>query len=445
MVVQMTTTLDNTQDTGITTTVELPALRLVQPLGGPRRLARLLIVAFVVTAVAMVFLPWQQAVSGIGRVVAYSPLDRPQAIPAPITGRIVDWYGHREGSRVRKGEVIVQIQDNDPDYLARLERAVTQAELKVEAAKAKIQEYDFQITQLEAFRQFTVAAGNSVLETSRQQVEAASQNLVAAHAELKAAELNFGRKKPLAELGYESERTLDLATRDLQTAKADITRFTANVEAAKADVDAKKSLRESYNSDGNAKIAKARAEREDALGQLASTQKELLGAQTNSERQKLQNVTSPVNGTILRLQAAATGDQVKAGDPLFLVVPDAFRRAVELWVDGNDATLIQPGRKVRLVFEGFPGVQFIGWPSVAVGTFGGVVDLVDATDNGQGMFRILVLPDESDDPWPSDRFLRQGVKVNGWVLLQQVPLWFEAWRQLNAFPLTIPAPNDAAN
>ncbi|MEI6541633.1 MAG: hypothetical protein WCO86_19235 [Planctomycetota bacterium] len=28
----------------------------------------------------------------------------------------------------------------------------------------------------------------------------------------------------------------------------------------------------------------------------------------------------------------------------------------------------------------------------------------------------------------------QGVRANGWVLLEQVPLWFEVWRQLNGFP-----------
>jgi hypothetical protein len=40
-------------------------------------------------------------------------------------------------------------------------------------------------------------------------------------------------------------------------------------------------------------------------------------------------------------------------------------------------------------------------------------------------------------PWPEDRFLRQGVRANGWVLLDVVPLWFEVWRQLNGFPPVI--------
>ena len=30
--------------------------------------------------------------------------------------------------------------------------------------------------------------------------------------------------------------------------------------------------------------------------------------------------------------------------------------------------------------------------------------------------------------------LRQGVRTNGWVLLGQVPLGYELWRQINGFP-----------
>jgi len=418
-------------------TVDLPALRLVQSPRGPRRLARLLLMAFVMTALGVMLLPWQQTASGTGQVTAYSPLERPQAIPAPITGRIVDWYGHREGSRVRKGEIIVQIQDNDPQYLARLEQAVEQAKLKVAATKAKVAEYEFHIDQLQSYRDFTIAAAESVLEGARQKVKSAQQGLQAAQAELLAADLNYGRMKPLADEGYESDRVLDIATRELTVAKTEVAKYTADLESAKADVAAKESTRNSYRSDGDAKIAKARAEREDALGEVALAEKDLLTAQRDVARQSTQDVTSPVDGTILRLQAAAAGDQVKAGDPLFLVVPDAFQRAVEVWVDGNDATLIEPGRKVRLVFEGFPGVQFAGWPSVAVGTFGGIVDLVDASDNGQGSFRVLILPDESEEAWPGAPYLRQGVKVNGWVMLNRVPLWYEIWRKLNGFPLTV--------
>ena len=78
-------------------------------------------------------------------------------------------------------------------------------------------------------------------------------------------------------------------------------------------------------------------------------------------------------------------------------------------------------------------MQFAGWPSVAVGTFGGRVAAIDATDDGTGSFRVLVKPGREDD-WPADRYLRQGVRANGWVMLNQVPLGYEIWRQLNGFP-----------
>ncbi|MEM7457372.1 MAG: toxin secretion protein, partial [Planctomycetota bacterium] len=86
-------------------------------------------------------------------------------------------------------------------------------------------------------------------------------------------------------------------------------------------------------------------------------------------------------------------------------------------------------------FEGWPAVQFAGWPSVAVGTFGGVVASVDATDNGKGQFRVLVTPGDAE--WPSDRYLRQGVRANGWVMLREVSLGYEIWRQLNGFPVIV--------
>jgi hypothetical protein len=127
---------------------------------------------------------------------------------------------------------------------------------------------------------------------------------------------------------------------------------------------------------------------------------------------------------------------VKAGDGLLVIVPDTEDRAVELWIAGNDMPLLSDGRPVRLQFEGWPAVQFTGWPSVAVGTFGGHVALIDSTDDGSGRFRILVRPD-TNEPWPTGLYLRQGVRVNGWVLLDSVKLGYELWRRFNGFPPTV--------
>jgi hypothetical protein len=105
---------------------------------------------------------------------------------------------------------------------------------------------------------------------------------------------------------------------------------------------------------------------------------------------------------------------------------------VELSVSATDVPLLTAGRKVRLEFDGWPALQVSGWPSVSVGTFGGIIAVVDVVDDGKGKYRILVKPDPDDDPWPAK--LRMGSGVYGWAMLDEVPIWYEIWRQFNGFP-----------
>jgi hypothetical protein len=150
-------------------------------------------------------------------------------------------------------------------------------------------------------------------------------------------------------------------------------------------------------------------------------------------RQAAQTVVSPRDGVVFRLIAFETGGLVKMGDPLVLLVPETHDLAVEVWVSGNDAPLVRAGRTVRVLFEGFPAIQFSGWPDAAIGTFGGRVAFVETTDDGQGRFRVVVVPDKERD-WPDTAILRQGMRANAWVLLDVVTLGYELWRQFNGFP-----------
>lgn len=75
-------------------------------------------------------------------------------------------------------------------------------------------------------------------------------------------------------------------------------------------------------------------------------------------------------------------------------------------------------RTERLPFEGSPAVQIVGLPSVAIGNLGGGVNRVFPTDDGQGNSRVVVTPDNlfaRENGWPDDKYLRQGVRPNGWV------------------------------
>ncbi len=172
---------------------------------------------------------------------------------------------------------------------------------------------------------------------------------------------------------------------------------------------------------------------EELTAKEAQALAELNAVDVKLSRQSTQLVTAPRDGAIVKLQAGDKATLVKAGTTVATLAPSDVDLAAEIYVSGLDAPLIQPGRKLRLEFEGWPAVQFSGWPAVAVGTFGGVVASVDPSVSPNGRFRILVKEDPSD-PWPDERYLRLGSQVKGWVLLNTVPLGYELWRQLNRFP-----------
>jgi hypothetical protein len=94
--------------------------------------------------------------------------------------------------------------------------------------------------------------------------------------------------------------------------------------------------------------------------------------------------------------------------------------------------LLFKGCKVRVQFDGWPALVFSGWPSGSVGTFGGLVQAIDRNADEKGNFRILVVQDPNDVPWPE--LIRAGGGVYGWAMLNRVPVWYELWRQFNAFP-----------
>ncbi|MEM1261083.1 MAG: HlyD family efflux transporter periplasmic adaptor subunit [Pseudomonadota bacterium] len=155
----------------------------------------------------------------------------------------------------------------------------------------------------------------------------------------------------------------------------------------------------------------------------------------NISRQSVQTVRAPRDGVILRVNAGDAATFIDSGQVVATFVPDNVERAVELYIDGRDIALVQPGAKVRLQFEGWPVVQFSGWPSIAVGTFGGIVTAVDASAGTNGQFRVLVIEDRDDEhPWPDAGYVRFGANVRGWVLLSQVTAGYELWRKLNNFP-----------
>lgn len=398
-----------------------------------RILARLLLALLIVLAIALVVTPWQQTVPGTGRVTAFNPEERPQFIEAPVDGRVLRWHVV-EGSRVKAGDPIADLVDNDPAILDRLRTEREQTLRTVEQADLRVESLEARIDGLIRTQDSSVDAAGLREQMSRDRVSAAEQALGAAQAAQLAATQNLDRQQALLGKGLVSVRNVELAQMDAATRKADVDRAVATLNAARREVGSLTAELQRTRADAMARVDEARAQLASARSDAAKARAELAKIDVRLSRQETQNIVAPVDGTVLRIVGRRGGELLKAGEPLATIVPVATHQVVELWVDGNDMPMVLPGQTVRLQFEGWPALQFSGWPSIAVGTFAGRVLSVDAADNGAGQFRVLVEHDERDDPWPSAQFLRQGVRANGWVMLNVVPLGYELWRQFNGFP-----------
>ncbi|MCA9581822.1 MAG: HlyD family efflux transporter periplasmic adaptor subunit [Myxococcales bacterium] len=380
----------------------------VRPL---RLFARVLGLGAVAMVVGLVVTPWQQSVKGTGRVIAYAPLERQQEIEAPIDGRVEHWYV-QEGDQVKKGDPIADLTDNDPEILNRLRRERDAARSLSDAVSLSISLTESRILSLEAARDSALSNARLRVQMANDRRGASVRAVDAAKAALRTADLNLERQRNLHEKGLASKRDLELAELAAETTHTEFDRAEATLRAATAEVKALSAEQSQVEASNNASIESTRSSLEKLRGEKAKAEAELAKVEVRLSRQEQMKVFAPRDGTIFRLIANQGTEMVKAGEPLVTLVPEAGLRAVELYVDGNDAPLVEEGRHVRVQFEGWPAVQFVGWPSVAAGTFGGTVSFVDSHDDGQGRFRVVIVP-ERVETWPNAKNHRQGVRANG--------------------------------
>ena len=315
----------------------LNQIKIPQPI---ESLKKIIVISLILLVLILVITPWRQTASGFGYVIALDPNNRAQNINATVNGRVNQWFV-KDGSRVKAGDKIVEIVDNDPQIIERLQLEKSAKERKYEVAKM-------------------------ASDTSK---------------------INFNRQEDLFRKGLSSRK-------NVEDAKIEYKKLLSNVEHIS--------------------------------GEIAE-------ASIKLSRQESQLVTAPRDGVILKVLASDNSTTVKMGDKIASFAPILQDPAIELYVSGNDIPLIYAGRKIRIQFEGWPAIQFSGWPEIAVGTFGAVVSAVDSAVSENGKFRIIAVKDPNEK-WPDTRFLNHGAKVYGWVLLDNVKLGYELWRQINGFP-----------
>jgi multidrug efflux pump subunit AcrA (membrane-fusion protein) len=387
--------------------------------------------------VIFMFLPWQQNVTALGKVTAYSPSERVQTIDAPVSGLIYRWHV-QEGTQVKEGDLLLEISDTDPNFKQRLEAQRDNLQSKLSAKQDELRAYELQKQSLTAARDAKISAAQYKLDVANQKIRSSQEAVNSAQATLDAATLQVQRLQRLFGDGLVSKRDLEVAERDHIIASRNLSSAQAQWQSAKAEASSAAADIQQIRSDTQAYLDSTTAVINKIRGETADSENSLHSSEISLARQNMQRIVAPRDGTIFRLPVNSESQIIKQGDPLLVIVPHTSQRAVELWVDGRDAPLITQRSSVRVEFEGWPAIQVPGWAQVGVGTFEGEISFVDPTDNGSGHFRIMVVHKPGTPEWPSARFLRQGISAKGWVLLERVTIGYELWRLLNGFPPRIP-------
>lgn len=409
--------------------------QLGNPFIGPKIKRRFMIIAGI--SLLALFLPWTQNIQGKGQVTMLRPEQRPNEIQAQIAGQIAEWY-KQEGDIIEAGDTIARLQEIKSEYLDPevIQRTQEQVDAKMDALdgyRAKVKALEELIATLrtnQGVKAQSLAYKKNAAEAA---ASADSTNYYSQKENLEVAKLQAERYNQLLEQGLKSRTDVEQYRVKLAQQQAKTEQALGKWESSQNKLlDVTLELANNANaflekiSKAQSDLATAKSNAAAAEGELAMYKNKLASLQV---RAGYYYIIAPQSGKLAKVQKQGLGETVKEGTPLATIVPTSYELAVELYISPIDMPLIHEGSKVMFQFDGWPAIVFRGWPGTSYGTFDGEVVAVDQVTNAKGKYRILVAPGEE---WPKN--LRAGTGARGIALLNNVPIWYEIWRQFNSFP-----------
>jgi multidrug efflux pump subunit AcrA (membrane-fusion protein) len=396
--------------------------------------------AILILLLIVLFLPWTQTIRAKGNVIALRQEQRPQEINTVIAGKIVKWFV-KEGDVVNVGDTLVQlaeIKDNylDPQLLERTKEQIDAKKASIDFYKNKVNTTQSQVGALSSALVLKKDQLFNKLQQLQIKLQSDSMESMAANNDWNIAKLQYERQRKLFDSGLVSQTQLEIRNQSYQNALA------KKIAAENKFINTKQELgivrieRNAVEQDYTEKIAKAEGDRFQSLSQIAGNEGEVAKLQNQYASYSIRNgmyyIIAPQSGQVVQAKKAGIGEVVKESEMLVQIVPDQMQYAVELFVRPVDLPLVSAGQRVQFMFDGFPAIVFSGWPSASYGMFSGKILAVERNVNENGKFRVLVAEETTKKPWPKE--LKMGTGANGMALLNDVPVWYELWRNVNSFP-----------
>lgn len=421
---------------------QLYSLRTLRTPEVGRMVAKVLMV-IVFIFVIFLFLPWQQNIRGNGKLTALNPKNRPQMVESAIAGRIVEWHV-LEGDYVLQGDTILtisEIKDKyfDPNIVQRMEEQLNAKNNAAKAKNNKIIALNAQIKALEnALKAKTAQTKNKIIQANLKQ-EADSLGFLAEQVNFSNYESVFLRNEKRYKAGNITLTKFQEIQSKYEANKAKLLKAENEWLQRKADLANANLALASLEAEYADKISKSQSDLNGTAASLSETQAEIAKMENEVSnvlvRRAQYQIIAPQSGYMVQAVKVGLGETIKEGDAVATILPQSDDIAFEMYIKAMDLPLLSNGKNVRVEFDGWPALAFSGWANASIGTFGGEVAIIDRVESKNGLFRIIVKPDPDDEPWPDQ--LRLGSAAKGWVMLHDVPIWYEIWRNMNGFPPTL--------
>ena len=390
--------------------------------------------------ITVLFLPWTQNIKVMGNVSTLYQEQRPQQLNSPIPGRMIKWYV-KNGDYVKKGDTLLQLSEVKEDYLDPL--LVKRTEQQVDAKKglqkyyeAKVGTTNSQMQALNSARDLKLSQLKVKISQLNNKLAGEEAELVAVNNELKMTSDQYERQKKMYDEGLVSLTQFQQRSVSYQNALAKKTSTENKLAQTRQEIVNTSIEQNATIQDYNEKLSKTEGDRFQSMGQIEGSDGDIAKLENQvanyRARQGLYFVIASQDGQVVQINKAGIGEILKDGESIGIIVPEKVDYAVEICIKPVDLPLVKEGQRVMCIFDGFPAIVFSGWPNSSYGTFAGKVIAVENNISANGMFKALLIQDKNEKQWPPK--IKMGTGVQGISILNDVPIWYELWRNINGFP-----------
>lgn len=386
------------------------------------------------------FLPWTQNIKVKGSVTSLYQEQRPQQLNSPIPGKIIKW-NIKNGDYVKKGDTLLQLSEIKDDYLDPLLVQRTQDQVNAkkgvrEYYEAKVGTVNNQFQALHAARDFKLNQLKIKISQLNNKLTGEEAELAAAINELSLSEDQFSRQKKMYDEGLVSLTQFQQRSISYQNAVAKKSASENKVAQTRQEISNIGIEQNAVIQDYTEKLSKTEGDRFQNMGQIEGSDGDIAKLENQvanyKARQGLYFIIASQDGQVVQLNKSGIGEVLKDGENIGTIVPTNVNYAVEIYIKPVDLPLVKEGQRVMCIFDGFPAIIFSGWPNSSYGTFAGKVVAVENNISANGLFKALVIEDKNEKQWPPK--IKMGAGVQGIAILNDVPVWYELWRNINGFP-----------